>query len=82
MPLSDLRCPDCLRVLQFAISVGRKGAPKTGDFTLCSGCGAILRFGSFGFTRSTPEELRKHGHPVGVDALLMCREQVLARPRN
>jgi hypothetical protein len=82
MPLSELRCPECLRVLVYARGIGHDHQPASGDFTMCSGCGAILRFGLFGFTRSNVDELRKHAHPLSVEVMLKCREQILARPRN
>jgi hypothetical protein len=82
MPLSELRCPECLRLLPLSRGLGHDRSPKTGDFTLCANCGALLRFGLLGFVRTTPDVLRQQADEKGAELLLKFREHVLARPRN
>jgi hypothetical protein len=42
---ADNRCPTCDHLLNLASNLEGENKPKDGDFSLCIGCGEILRFG-------------------------------------
>lgn len=43
--IPDQFCPACFQRLSAATSMGGEHVPEPGDFTVCIGCGNILRFG-------------------------------------
>lgn len=51
-------CPNCFRLLDCASVIGGKKPvrPKVGDFSLCIGCGSLLRFDERFILRQTDEK--------------------------
>ena len=55
---ADVRCPKCSKPFLWASGVQRDRAPKAGDNTICSACGAIVTFmADMSVQPATPAEI-------------------------
>lgn len=54
-------CPTCGKKLEMATSLDRglPLQPQDDDFTLCNGCGTLLRFAPTGLRVATAEEMKE-----------------------
>lgn len=57
--IPEMACPACDARLDRAAALNHGHAPKPGDFTVCIGCGAILRFGVEGLVAVAPDSLQE-----------------------
>ena len=55
--VGEMACPKCGKKLDSAIGLCHRDKPKPGDFTLCIGCLALLRFTVLGLAATTESDL-------------------------